>query len=325
MPFESPDGASRSQSRFADDTRLGPLGEILVPFLESEPSDTPDSCAPANTQPEAGLSVWELRLRCLVGATAHAMAHALGAPLALAATLAEQGTTLALSVLEAESNGRVVPHAVRLPLEPDRSLAAWSLQEGETVVVSDLAEETRFEDRFLQQLGVASALAVPFFVQGNAWGVIGACDMRSGRLSRSQCQLAADVAAGLGELLSRLIDPPGGWHHETTGFGRVAAWNQEQRSSRRQRFEWDQRIAPVRQGRLPDPSAFVSVPCRDLSGSGISFFWDVPPDFSELVVALGTPPKLTFVLARVVWFAPAKLHDRPAFLLGCRFVRRVVI
>jgi len=316
-----PDG--RSEPNLSTGTRLGPLGEILVPFLESDQPQFADQSLKAGGSGRADASAWELRFRSLVVATAHAMAHVWRAPLALAAILVDHGTSLAMSLTEPETAEPAVPHAVCLANTPESSLAAWTLKAAQCVVVADLAEETRFDDRFLKQLGGVSALAAPFFVRGLSGGVVGAADTRPGRFSRSQAQLAAEVAASLGRLLARLLDPPGGWREEAAGFGGVADWNREKRSSTRQRFEWAQRMAPVRQGRLPQPDAFLSVQCRDLSGSGISFYWNGPPDFSELVVALGTPPRLTFVLSRVVWFAPVAGSGRTAFLVGCRFLRRV--
>jgi len=321
------DGTPTHAKGDASDAPLGRLGEILVPFHQSDLRAALPHQAESATGAEASndAASWELRLRTLVGATAHVLAHTLRAPLALAATLVDHGTALAVSALGAEAPGLPAPQAMRLPNEPERCLAAWALQRGEVVLVHALSQETRFDDTLLRQLGMVSALAAPFHVGGSPWGVVGAGETRQGRFGSSETQLAADAAAGLGELLSRLLAPPGGWRDELVGFQGLAQLNEEQRSSPRQRFAWEQRIAPVRHGRLPGPDSLVSVPCHDLSNSGISFFWHGPPDFTELVAALGTPPKLTFLLARVMWFAPRVVDDRPMFLVGCRFTRRVVL
>ena len=64
-------------------------------------------------------------------------------------------------------------------------------------------------------------------------------------------------------------------------------------------FQYKQRIAPMRSGRFPSPGDFFEVDCYDISAGGFSFFLDREPDFDTLAVELGTPPRQSFLAARV--------------------------
>ena len=85
------DGTPTHAKGDASDAPLGRLGEILVPFHQSDLRAALPHQAESATGAEASndAAPWELRLRTLVGATAHVLAHTLRAPLALAATLVD--------------------------------------------------------------------------------------------------------------------------------------------------------------------------------------------------------------------------------------------
>ena len=77
--------------------------------------------------------------------------------------------------------------------------------------------------------------------------------------------------------------------------------------------------------RLPRPSDFFDVQCNDISAGGISFVLDHPPDFEELIVALGQPSKRTYFVARVVRIQIRQEVCGPAYLVGCQFTGRVTL
>lgn len=96
----------------------------------------------------------------------------------------------------------------------------------------------------------------------------------------------------------------------------------ERRKSPRQRFPVKQMVAPFYR-KMPKAEQFVSVSCRDLSTSGLSFYWAGPPDFSKVIVGLGGGSDLTYLAARVVRQEEWGPGDR--MLIGCEFVDRVGI
>jgi len=101
----------------------------------------------------------------------------------------------------------------------------------------------------------------------------------------------------------------------------------ERRRRNRQRFGLIQRISPIR-GESDESSAteYISVPCCDLNAGGFSFLLPHPPDFRQLVVALGRPPGEILVLAAVAHWRPEEASPgkrRPMYHVGCRFVRRL--
>ncbi|RMG02538.1 MAG: PilZ domain-containing protein [Planctomycetota bacterium] len=96
---------------------------------------------------------------------------------------------------------------------------------------------------------------------------------------------------------------------------------QERRRRPRSNFPYRQRIAPVVSGRLPSPSQFFEVNCKDVSTGGFAFVLEYRPEFEELVVALGLPGEETYISAQVAYVRPLE-EDSEKFLIGCRFVQR---
>lgn len=96
----------------------------------------------------------------------------------------------------------------------------------------------------------------------------------------------------------------------------------ERRKSPRQRFPVKQMVAPFYR-KMPKADQFLPVSCRDLSTTGVSFYWTGPPDFSKVIVGLGEGSALTYLGARVVRQEECGPGDR--VLVGCEFVDRVGI
>lgn len=96
----------------------------------------------------------------------------------------------------------------------------------------------------------------------------------------------------------------------------------ERRRSPRQQFPVMQLIAPFHR-KMPRADQFAPVSCRDLSSSGIAFYFPQRADFTKVIVGLGKAPQLTYVAARVVRQAACTSGGR--VLVGCEFVDRVGI
>ena len=101
-----------------------------------------------------------------------------------------------------------------------------------------------------------------------------------------------------------------------------ARGRRERRKSPRQRFPIMQLMAPFYR-KMPKAEQFVPVSCRDLSTSGVAFYWPNVPDFTKAIVALGEQSDLTYVAVRIVRQVPCETDG--SVLLGCEFVDRVGI
>jgi PAS domain S-box-containing protein len=96
----------------------------------------------------------------------------------------------------------------------------------------------------------------------------------------------------------------------------------ERRRHPRRPFPYKQRIAAVVDGKLPDRQTFVDVQCKDIAASGFSFLSPKPPSSDTLVVALGVPPKVTYLVAQVVHVTRVEKRGQRKFLIGCSYVGR---
>ncbi len=97
----------------------------------------------------------------------------------------------------------------------------------------------------------------------------------------------------------------------------------DRRNQPRRPFPTSQFIAPYFDGQLPTREMFRQVPCHDISSGGFSFLLPEPPDFQSFVVALGVPPKATYLTARVIHTTVTHSGPVPMCLVGCRFTGRV--
>lgn len=98
----------------------------------------------------------------------------------------------------------------------------------------------------------------------------------------------------------------------------------ERRRHPRRSFPYKQRIAPVVDGKLPDRRAFIDVQCKDIAASGFSFLSPTPPASDTVVVALGIPPKVTYLIARVIHVTRVDHDEQRKFVIGCNYVGRAV-
>lgn len=85
-----------------------------------------------------------------------------------------------------------------------------------------------------------------------------------------------------------------------------------------------QKIAPYKVGGpLPTVSEFYPVRCYDLSVKGISFLSPTPPNFRALVVRLGNPPDVRYMISSICHVAPMAAGDEQVYRVGCTFVSRL--
>ena len=111
--------------------------------------------------------------------------------------------------------------------------------------------------------------------------------------------------------------------HQQLAEADCEPWSTDRRSQVRRRFLRTQSIAPSVNGQFPAPDAFRDVQCRDLTSKGFAFWLPTPPDFSSLVVALGTDDDVKYLLAEVVHTDAIRHGDKTECLVGCRFTGRI--
>lgn len=76
-------------------------------------------------------------------------------------------------------------------------------------------------------------------------------------------------------------------------------------------------------GQMPSADKFRPIRCKDISAGGIAVILDNPPDFEHLVFALGLPPAVKHLTARVVRTQTIERNGRTRYIVGCQFVHRV--
>ena len=98
--------------------------------------------------------------------------------------------------------------------------------------------------------------------------------------------------------------------------------NSERRQRTRRSFPYVQMIAPLIAGQAPEEHHFRPVRCRDISPTGFSFLSPVPPDFQDLMVALGGESTTTYLAARVMHATIIERDNKAAYIVGCRYLSR---
>ena len=106
---------------------------------------------------------------------------------------------------------------------------------------------------------------------------------------------------------------------------RVVQSTSNRRAHSRRPFRTQQRVAPYIDGRMPTPAMFQAVQCFDISSSGFSYLLDGPAEHQALIVALGVPPDITYLTARVEHSTMKQEQPSPLYLIGCRFTGRIEV
>jgi PAS domain S-box-containing protein len=116
----------------------------------------------------------------------------------------------------------------------------------------------------------------------------------------------------------------GGSGSETNPFHALPQGSRGDRRRRpRRNFAYFQRIAPTHNGRIPPLRMFRRVKCLDISAGGFSFLSSVTPNETDFVVALGNPPVVIHVAARVAHVTPTDFDGQPMYLVGCSYTGRL--
>ena len=95
------------------------------------------------------------------------------------------------------------PLAHKYTLEPGRSLAAFALGSKEPVISTDLNEERRFDDIFLRNLGITSALLIPMHLNEEPFGVLGVFGKQDNNFSDEGLTFAETIANLLASAIIR--------------------------------------------------------------------------------------------------------------------------
>jgi PAS domain S-box-containing protein len=93
----------------------------------------------------------------------------------------------------------------------------------------------------------------------------------------------------------------------------------------RRSFPYVQTIAPMVGGEMPPEHRFRPVRCRDISPTGFSFLSPTPPDFQDLMVALGGETTTTYLAARVMHATIVERDNKVAYIVGCRYLSRTKV
>jgi hypothetical protein len=110
---------------------------------------------------------------------------------------------------------------------------------------------------------------------------------------------------------------------ELVGPSALAARGTDRRTVMRLSFPHRQSLAPYYGGCLPSRASFKDVLCCDISQHGFSFLAASAPDFDGVLVALGIPPELTYMTARVASRILISDGLNPLYRIGCRFTGRL--
>ncbi len=98
----------------------------------------------------------------------------LGTGLAGVTEVTDRGRRIVTTVTSIDAGGRMAkPVSHRAPMTPVNSMAAFALTMANTVVTANLPSETAYQDMFLRNLGVRSALCVPIHAGREPLGALG--------------------------------------------------------------------------------------------------------------------------------------------------------
>jgi len=281
-------------------------------------------------------------LSTLFETAASLIARLLDADLGGVAKVVDSDSVLEMSIIPmADTEQRDAPLVQRITLGDTESMAGRAVSKGSTVMVSDLAADKRFSDEFLQQQGVTSALTVPLRIANKPVAALGVYRARQREFTADNARFAEAIGQLLTSLVARfsaeemLQERRGNSGREgllrsaqialAGGVEENMLSMSDLRSSERHEYTHGQLIGPMIDGAPPMPSDFFEVVCKDISGGGISFYLDNPPDFDSLVVALGPPTSVAHFAARIAHVAQIEQDGTMRYQVGCQFTERVYL
>lgn len=96
----------------------------------------------------------------------------------------------------------------------------------------------------------------------------------------------------------------------------------ERRRQSRRPYPYRQKVAPIVNGQLPSRRLFREVLCHDIAAGGIGFLLESPPESDAYVIALGSQPRLTYLIARVAHVTPLVRDGNQVYKIGCKYTGR---
>ena len=97
----------------------------------------------------------------------------------------------------------------------------------------------------------------------------------------------------------------------------------QEHQARRRPYQAIQWAAPVSGRDLPEPQEFERVQCLELSTSEVTFVANKWPNAPQVVITLGQPSDLKFILAEVVQQSMKFIGDTWQESVRCRFIKRI--
>ena len=266
------------------------------------------------------------------------LARLLGAEFAVVAhtVASEESARLWVRRLESEGAPPGQPAAECL-CRLEGSIAGHALRTCNAVMSPNLAADVRFRDETLCGQGLASGLVLPVLCTGEVFAAVGVGRAQPYEFALSDLWFAEKYLEPLGRLIDQVQERRYGIAVDARALQSDAASGgdepypqsdasqplpHEGRTSPRRDFPYRQKIAPLNGGQRPTWDDFFEVRCSDLSAGGISILCEEPPRFNELVVALGRPPSLMHLAAKVVYVREAVRDAQVMYQVGCRFIGR---
>jgi len=149
-------------------------------------------------------------------------------------------------------------------------------------------------------------------------------EQRAAEERARRAEAAAPNAEGRSNAARKAPGADGGGEQQPGPFAVLPGpINIERRRKPRRSYPYSQRIAPILDGKRPDLSDFSEIQCNDIAAGGFSFISDSPPVSDCYVVALGCPPKFTFLTAQIAHVTRVQHEGQRRFLIGCNYAGRV--
>ncbi len=162
-------------------------------------------------------------------------------------------------------------------------------------------------------------------------------DITAQRQAEQKAAKAEHLAESARLAMERMVGLPSGQIQEGAPAGEgglpdpdapeaaTAPVHRERRRRPRLSYPYRQLVGPIVDGKFPSKEEFSEIECNDIASGGLSFLSDQPPPSKRLVVALGNPPKLTYLTAQVVHVTRVDRDGRYVYLVGCNYTGRAAI
>jgi len=222
----------------------------------------------------------------------------------------------------------------------DRSIWNVLTVPGEVGVFEQLLKElkadaspVRYESDVLTKHSKRRRIAWSFSMMADADGepksiIATGVDITKQREAEQRAETAEEAAEKVRQGLQRIADADTRSEHVPEPIGPCGELSEPSNAERRKRprrsYPYLQRIAPVIGGMLPDKDDFCNVQCNDIAAGGFSYISESVPSSDTLVVALGIPPKVTYLTARVAHSTEIMRNGRNMFVIGCSYTGRAV-